>query len=297
MTPQITLDLNQVYDYLFCGLMYKYKYQLDFPYLPINAEEIYAESMREALNTLLIGWAERTKSPHVIQSAAASKFKYYMDSKFHNLIRNPARMYELYASGLIVLNTLHRYIDLSHDVVAATHIPYDYHTDNTIVSDYLDAVIIKNDKLRKDRYYSLLTLIDDRSPITSMGKLKGMKVGFARKAFIEILKPKLDRPIMHQFASLYGTIIHPYKTTYKDITILNNIVNNVGYSIKKKLYFPVTHDIKCNYCWYKDICNVKLALDEVPISHQISIAKSLRNKISQESHESNKLDRKSNTTD
>ena len=61
-------------DYLFCGLYYRYKHEFNLPYRPINANEIYTQSMNAAIFIIINGWGLKRKHPRTFIAEAAEEW-------------------------------------------------------------------------------------------------------------------------------------------------------------------------------------------------------------------------------
>jgi len=87
---------EQIKNYLFCGLYYRYKHELNLPYKPINANEIYVEAMHDAFFIIANEWGLRRKHPRSFIADAAEIFKEKFTSLSNNC-RDSQRLIELYA--------------------------------------------------------------------------------------------------------------------------------------------------------------------------------------------------------
>jgi len=272
MKNKINIQLRDIQEYAFCGLMYKYKHMLKLPYVSLNAEDVYVDAMRSAISMIFRDFGLRRKSLRLTISEVASFYKDKMDAGNHKFLRNPMKMYDLYAQGLVLINTMYKYIDFSKDVVAITDFRHSIDVGNGVnIHDTVDAIIIKNDNLRSERYYALTTVIDDHSPMATSSRFDDLHVGFARATMIECFNPTLDRPIMHQFLSLFGTVKKSHRTSHHNIDIFKSVARKLGTGIKEQIFLPSAHASKCRSCWYNEICSNKFVDDHVSIRSYRSI--------------------------
>lgn len=264
--------LEAIEDYIFCGLYYRYKHELDLPYKPISANEIFVEAMKDAVFIIANEWGLKRKHPRAFISDAAEAFK----EKFSEIsvnCRETDRLVELYAQGLISINTVLDYINITKDVVALFNYPIYTKCNNSFIESKLDLMVIRNDKNRSKREYEFVSFIDDKT-YKYIQNYDNLKVGLARN-FIEDIDLKLEYPCNHRYMSYFGHPRLANKLSKRYLNIALQILENAISMIEAQVYLPNSSKTKCNSCPFNKICDQRFVIKDLPDSWVDSIRKEL----------------------
>jgi len=262
-------------DYLFCGLYYRYKHEFNLPYKPINANEIYAQSMNAAIFIIINGWGLKRKHPRTFIAEAAEEFKDNFYSLSENC-RDTERLIELYAQGLIAINTILEYIDITKDIVAIFNYPFTIDLDNdAFVSSNIDLMVIRDDKDRTKRSYEFISFLDDKT-YNRIQNYDHIDIGISRYFIEHILEQKLEYPCNHRYLSYFGIPKMATKVSKYSLDISLEICRNTVALIRKGVHLPNSSKTKCLSCPYNKICDQKFVIKNTPKSW-ISSAKRILN--------------------
>jgi hypothetical protein len=256
---------EQIKNYLFCGLYYRYKHELNLPYKPINANEIYVEAMHDAFFIIANEWGLRRKHPRSFIADAAETFKEKFTSLSNNC-RDSQRLIELYAQGLIVINTIIEYIDISKDIIAMFNYPFTVELGEDLhVSSKIDLMTIRNDGNRSKRSYEFTSLIDDKT-YKNIQNYDHIDVGLARYFIDNIISHRIEYPYGHRYLSYFGIPRISTKVSRYMLDISLQTCTNTVDLIRKGVYLPNTSRSKCSACPFNRICDQKFMLKDLPES-------------------------------
>ena len=264
--------LEAVEDYIFCGLYYRYKHELKLPYKPVSANEVFVEAIKDAIFIIVNEWGLKRKHPRAFISDAAEAFK----EKFSRIsinCRETNRLIELYAQGLISINTILDYINITKDVVALFNYPIYTKCNNSFIESKIDLMVIRNDRSRSQREYEVVSLIDDKT-YKYIQNYDSIKVGLARN-FIEETDLRLEHPCNHRYMSYFG---HPRigtKLSKRYLDIALQLLENAISMIEEQVYLPNSSKAKCNSCPFNKICDQKFVIKDLPIAWIDSVKKEL----------------------
>jgi hypothetical protein len=264
--------LQNVEDYIFCGLYYRFKHVLNFPYKPISANEVFVEAMKDAIFIIINQWGLKRKHPRIFIADAAEAFKEKF-TKISTNCRETDKLVELYAQGLISINTVLGYIDITKDIVALFNYPIYTKCDDSFVESKIDLMVIRNDENRSKREYEFISFINDKT-YKYIQNYDSIKVGLARN-FIEDIDLKLEYPCNHRYMSYFG---HPRIATKLSKSYLNialQLLKNTISMIENQVYLPNSSKAKCNSCPFNKICDQKFVIKNLPDSWINSARKEL----------------------
>ena len=266
---QLQVSVTDLEEYAFCGLFYKFRRILEFPYIEQSSEEVYAAAMRSAFFSALRDFGLRKKTVVSAINDATYLFRSKFNEGSRNVTLNPERLTDLYAQGLIILSTLHQTLNVSKDVVAATSVPYKIELPEGIISDSLDALIVRDDSDHKTRSYVLLTAIDDQSFTATSDRLHDLHAGFAREVLLDQLNTNRQHPIEHQFFSLFGNMKPSVRRVWSQSRYFKTIASKLLSSMRSNIYLPTSAQSKCRSCWFQQICSNRFVEDNIPASAEL----------------------------
>lgn len=263
---------NALEDYLYCGLLFKYKHVLELPYMPGSIKEAFYYAYKTALLKFFheVGLANKPlrKCTAEAQELFVKKMRFAL-AVFGKLDLSGE---DLVAKGVLQLNQAHSLFAPQRDILAAIDLPVTVNYSGVDISYNLDALIVENDS-SSARKFRALAIADDFSDMALSAKHDNLQFGLMKKTLMDHFSTGKKGQGAFSEAKVEVIKVSGAKSASSSThyapqpeSHLSPVVDTAIKGIEHSIILPTAHAQKCKSCWFNDICSTKHCSTD-PVNH------------------------------
>lgn len=257
------IQVTFVDEYLRCPLFYRYRRELDLPYLGNSDEEMLLEAAKHA-----VGAWFNALGRGLDRKKAREKVGHTLSSLWSRAGGNTALLPLVHARIMAILMELDTIFDQKYDAPISGAMPISAAVDGSIFEDVIDGLYLKNDlnptAKRADKILVVVQIVSNK--LTLSPRTKIMRRAMIRHAINSAMKPNPYKIKLVTFSLPDGAKkwhdLEKYQ--YDKFLFLGRAIIR---HLDASHYLPTADPHTCNTCTYNTICSNRFC--EPNLSYQL----------------------------